>query len=343
MTTVLFAFMTASLIGVSMPVLAADEVFDDFPARRDVHYPEWFTQSFLDLREDLAEALTQGKKGIIVYFGQRDCAYCEALMEVNFGSEADIIDYTRSHFNVIPLDIWGSRKLVDMNGEAISENAYAERERTNFTPSMLFYTEGGVEALRLRGYYPPYRFRAALEYVAGGFYESESLRDYFARADPPPKFELGDINEEAFFDTPPHALDRSRFAARNPLVVFFEQNDCHACDILHSEPLKDNETRALLGGFQAVQLDMWADTPVLTPSGDKTTARNWARDLGIFYAPTLVFFDEQGKEIIRIDSVVKVYRLRGVLEFVVRKGYLDAPTYQRWRENLQNTAFKSVE
>lgn len=230
-----------------------------------------------------------------------------------------------------------------MDGESISENALAEREQTNFTPSMLFYTEGGVEALRLRGYYPPYRFRAALEYVAGGFYKQESLRDYFARADPPPKFDLGDINEEDFFDSPPHALDRSRFSAQMPLVVFFEQNDCHACDILHSDPLKDDEARALLRKFQAVQLDMWSDTPVLTPSGERTTARQWANDLDIFYAPTLVFFDEGGREIIRIDSVIKVYRLRGVLEFVVRRGYIDAPTYQRWRENLQNSAFNAVD
>lgn len=322
--------------------LAADEVFDDFPARRDVQYPDWFTDSFLDLGEDLDEALAQGKKGIIVYFGQKDCAYCEALMEVNFGREKDIVAYTRRHFNVIPIDIWGSREVVKMDGGESRESAYAEEEQTNFTPSMLFYTAGGALALRLRGYYPPYRFRAALEYVVGGFYERESLRDYLARADPPPKFEIGDINEEDFFDGPPHALDRSRFAAKKPLAVFFEQNDCHACDILHSEPLQDDEARRLLQGFQAVQLDMWSDTPVLTPDGRRTTAVEWADSLGIFHAPTVVFFDEAGTEIIRIDAVVQVYRLRGVLDFVLRKGYLDAPTYQRWRENLQNATFREA-
>ncbi len=334
---------TGILAGSVVPGWASDEVFDDFPARRDVQYPEWFTHSFLDLREDLGEALAQGKKGIIVYFGQKDCAYCEALMEVNFGREKDIVEYTRRHFNIIPIDIWGSREVVDMEGEEIWESAYAEREQTNFTPSMLFYDEQGEEILRLRGYYPPYRFLAALEYVVGGFYQRESLRDYFARADPPPKFEIGDINEEDFFDGPPFALDRSHFPAKKPLAVFFEQYECHACDILHSEPLKDDEARQLLQGFQSVQLDMWSDTPVLTPDGRKSSAVQWADELGIFHAPTVVFFDEHGKEIIRIDSVVQVYRLRGVLDFVLRKGYLDAPTYQRWRENLQNASFREVD
>jgi len=71
---------------------------------------------------------------------------------------------------------------------------------------------------------------------------------------------------------------------------------------------------------------------VLTPDGKRLTAREWARRLGLFYAPTVVFFDERGKEVFRIDSVVRLYRLRGVLQYVLAKGYLEAPTFQRWRE-----------
>jgi thioredoxin-related protein len=131
-------------------------------------------------------------------------------------------------------------------------------------------------------------------------------------------------------------LDRRHFPAQKPLVVFFEHRDCHACDILHTDPLSDGAIQLLIDGFDAVQLDMWSDTPVLTPDGERLTAIKWAKKLGLFYAPTLVFFDEKGKEIIRVDSVVRLYRLRGVLEYVLSKGYLEAPTYQRWREMQQS-------
>ncbi len=321
----------------AQPARAAVEDFDitdidDTPRIRDIHYPEWFKLTFLDLREDLDEALAAGRLGIVVYFGQKHCAYCEALMEINFGREQDIVDYTRRHFDVIPIDIWGDREVTDLAGERLSEKRYAEREKTNFTPSLIFYDRNGHEALRLRGYYPPYKFRAALEYVVDGYYKKETFRDYLARADPPPKFELGDLNQEDFFQRPPYALDRSRFPAQRPLVVFFEQRDCHACDILHTDPLTDERTLDWLQGFDVVQLDMWSDTPVLTPSGERLTAAQWARKLGLFYAPTLIFFDEHGKEVFRVDSVVRLYRLRGVLEYVADKGYLEAPTFQRWRE-----------
>jgi len=83
--------------------------------------------------------------------------------------------------------------------------------------------------------------------------------------------------------------------------------------------------------FDSVQLDMWSDTPVITPSGERTTARKWAAELGLFYAPSLLFFDEQGKELLRVDSVVGFYRLRNVLNYITSKAYLDEPNYQRWR------------
>jgi hypothetical protein len=76
---------------------------------------------------------------------------------------------------------------------------------------------------------------------------------------------------------------------------------------------------------------MWSDTEVITPQGKKTTARQWARDLGLFYTPTIILFSPEGEEIMRIDSVVQYYRLWGVLDYVNRKGYLTQPDYQMWR------------
>jgi thioredoxin-related protein len=311
--------------------------FDDSPRIRDAHIPEWFKLSFLDLPADLEEAVAAGKEGIVVYFGQKHCAYCQALMEVNFGLE-DIVEYTRRHFDVIPIDIWSDREVVTMDGETLTEKAFAERERTNFTPSLLFYDREGREVLRLRGYYPPYQFRAALEYVADGHYASQSFREYLDRAEPGLAFPSDEFIEEEFFSEGPHILDRSRFPASRPLVVFFEQADCHACDVLHSEPLKDDQIVRALEEFEAVQLGMWSDTPVLTPDGERLTARQWAARLGIFYAPTMVFFDEGGREILRIDSVVQFHRLKGVLEYVGTRAYREQPYYQRWREERLRAA-----
>lgn len=310
------------------------EGIDDSAKVLDLEVPEWFTPSFLNLKDDLKLAQSQGKKGIIVYFGQKDCAYCEQFLKVNFGSDIETVNYTREHFNVIALDIWGSREVTDFAGTVMTEAELAEFEETNFTPSFIFYTEDGVEALRIRGYMPPYQFRAAMEYVVDDYYKKETLRDYMRRANPPETYSLAPLNPEPFFDQPPYILDR-RMGAKGPLAVFFEQSDCHACDILHSEPLHDEKTLELLDHFYAVQLDMWSNTPVITPKGKKLTAREWADELGIFFAPSIVFFDETGDEVFRVDSVVRLYRLRSILEYVLYKGYFTTPSLQRWREKTR--------
>ncbi|MGV6859180.1 MAG: thioredoxin family protein [bacterium] len=308
------------------------ESFDDEPRHRDIVHPGWFKNSFLDLRDDLQDARDAGKKFLAVYYGQAHCAYCEAMMRNDFGN-ARIERFFRENFDIVAIDIWGDRQVTLLDGRTVSEKDWALVQETNFTPSLVFYDLEGTQVLKLRGYYPPYKFMAALEYLVDGFYRREPLVHYMERADPPARFDQNDLNTEDFFSTPPYALSRTTFPADDPLLVIFEQRNCHGCDVLHSEPLRDLEVRKLLEGFEVVQLDMDADTPILKPDNKASTAQEWARKLGIFFAPTLVFFDESGEEIIRIDSVVKLYRLRGVLEYVKLKGYEESPTYLRWRED----------
>jgi len=308
---------------------AADLVTDDAPRPREIVHPPWFKLSFLDLRDDLQEAGEAGKKGIIIYFGQKNCPYCQALMEKDFGKE-DIARYTQKNFDVIALDIWGNREVTDVDGKTYTEREFAKAKGAFLTPTLLFYDTEGKEALKLVGFYPPYKFRAALAYVAEGFYRRESLHDFMQRAENrPPRFNENGLTEEPFFLPPPHIMDRSHIPASRPLVVFFEQPQCHTCDILHAGPLQHPDIRELLDHFDAVQLDITKDEKVITPDGQRTTARDWARKLDIFYTPTLIFFDEHGKEVLRIESLVQLYRLRKILEYVLEKGYEIAPL-QEW-------------
>ncbi len=309
----------------------ADPVsFDDQPREGSLSYPDWFNDPFLDLGADL-EAAREAGKGLILYFGQKRCAYCHQLMDVNFGSETDIVEYTRQHFDVTPIDIWGIAEVTDLRGRVMTERGFALREQADFTPTLIFYNDRAEEVLRLRGYYPPYQFRAALEYVADEHYRRESFRDYLARGENRMVFDDADLNDAPFFQPPPYNLDRSRLPAEQPLAVFFEQGDCHPCDVLHGQSLQEQAIADGFASFDSIQLNMWSKTPVITPAGERTTASRWASDLGLFYAPAIVFFDEQGREILRVDSVVGFYRLRNVLNYISSKAYLREPSYQRWR------------
>jgi thioredoxin-related protein len=323
-------FATCCVMAAAVSYDRGYVTFDDAPLEEPLTFPDWFKLSFLDFREDLEEVREAGKKGLIVYFGQKYCAYCKQFLEKDLEAE-DIQTYLRQYFDIIGIDIHGDRTVTDLQGREMTERALAIRDRTNFTPSVIFYNAEGIEVLRLRGYYPPYRFRAALEYVADAHYKIESYRQFLARADVPLVFEPGDFIDEPFFMPGPYNLDRHRIPGERPLAVFFEQGNCYACDVLHTGPLQDPEIVDRLDQMEVVQLPFWSDTPVITPSGERLTAKQWAEQLGLFYTPTLIFFDDDGREIMRVDSVVQFYRLRNVLDYILSGGYREYPTFQRWR------------
>jgi len=302
--------------------------FEDAPRVRDIIYPEWFKPSFLDIGEDLQDARAAGKRGLILYFGQKHCAYCKKLLEENFVRE-DIAAYTQKHFDVIALDIHGSREVVTPAGERITEMEWAKQLDGYFTPSLLFLNLEGEAALFLRGYYPTYTFMAALEFVADAHYQNEAFQAFIARAQP--LSEGGEPVAEDWFQPPPYQLDRSRWPAQRELVVMFEQGDCFACDLLHTDPLADPSVLEKIRQLEVVQLDPRDETLVITPQGKRTTAKEWAKDLGLFYYPSLLFFDRSGKEILRIDSVVRLYRLNLALEYVSSGGYREQPNFQAWK------------
>ena len=306
-----------------------DITFIDKPLASPLILPDWFKLSFLEISDDIKEAKEKKKKGLIIYFGQKFCPYCKAHLEKNWGQD-DIVKYTQKNFDVIAINVKGQQPVLNVDGKTYTKKTFSTLKKTNFTPSILFYNTKGQEVLRLRGYRPPYQFRAALEYVADEHYKKETFRNYMARAESALSFGKAELNTNELFNSPPYLLDRSRIKAGQPLMVIFERKHCHACDVLHGGPLIRTEIATQLLKLEAIQLDVNSEQPIITPAGKKTSAKKWAEQLDINYSPTIIFFDEGGKEIIRIESVVWFYRLRSVLEYVLSGGYKKQPTFQLW-------------
>ncbi len=311
----------------------ADAEFNDEPVDQITH-PEWFKQSFLDLKEDIAEAKKAQKFGIIQFFGQAHCAYCNALIKNGFGN-TEIARYTQKYFDVVVLDIYGDRTVTDLDGSEMSESDYAAKRRAELTPTLDFYDTEDNLVFRLRGYYPPEKFKSALRYVVEKHYLTQRFRDYLTST--ATTRHISALNEKTpdLFEKPPYKLDRSHLVAEKPLMVLFEKGDCKICKQLHDDTLNQTDVQKLVAQFNAIQLDMWSDTPVITPSDDKQTAVEWAENLGLFFAPTIVFFDETGNEIYRIDSVVKLRRLSGILRYILSGDYTEEPNYERWKVNQE--------
>ena len=289
-------------------------------------YPAWFKDSFLNLSDDIAEARTHNKR-VMLMFTQDNCPYCNALVERNL-AQKDIEQGLRERFDVIALNVWGDREVIGLDGARHTEKGYASLLKVQFTPTLLFFDEAGQVILRLNGYLPPERFKTAIEYVAQRKEKSISYRDYIAANTPPASG--GELFKEDFFKPAPYRLTRKPGTSSRPLAVFFEQKDCPSCAELHQKVLSDPDTRAILKKLEVIQLDMWSKTPLINPQGKRLTVREWAKALDVKYAPTIVLFDERGREIIRSEAFFKTFHTQGIFAYLAEGGYKTEPDFQRY-------------
>jgi len=318
--------LSLALTGTALSAQEGSKRGEFFGAKTTEH-PSWFKDSFLDFSDDIREAAANGKR-VIVYVYQDGCPYCNRLVEYNF-AQKDIYDETRQNFEVIALNMWGDREVTIVDGATMTEKQFAKAMGVDYTPTLVFFDEEGNIALRLDGYYPPHNMRIALDYVAGRHEKEMKYAEYYAEHTPHPA--SGELHSEPFFAKPPYDLARNADRpAQRPLAVLFEQKQCEHCDFLHEKVLTVPDTRALIEQFEVVQLDMWSDTPVITPEGNKTNAREWANALGVAFAPAFVFYDRQGKEVMRIDGHLKNFHTQSIFDYVLSGAYDTQPEFQRY-------------
>ena len=281
-----------------------------------IDIPKWFSESFLDLREDVRDATKEGRR-LMLYFGQDGCPYCKALMKVNFGDPA-IVAATRKHYVAIALNIWGDREVKWLDGRSMPEKELARMLRVQATPTLLFLDEDGEIVLRLNGWHPPERFKLALDYARLPRTGRPAYADYVAGRTGVPKLAA----EE---DLAP-ALAKGK-----PVLVMVTRPGCKECDELEREGLKRPEIVRALRGFTVVRRD---------PSGA------WAAAQNITYTPSLVFLDAAGKEAFRVEGYVRPFHLAASIDYVSSGGYRSEPAYQRWlqaRAERMRAAGKDVD
>ncbi len=323
--------LAATLIVISVPAPAAEGFDDSLVAK--IEYPGWFKDSFLNLPDDLAEGRDAGKDGLLLFFSTQGCSYCHLFIVTSLADPA-IAARLQEHFDTLGLEIFDDAELTDFAGKATRVKHFALDQGVEFAPTLLFYDLEGRLVLRLTGYYDPARFTLALDYVIGRHYQDEPFRTWLAGRTEPEGAAVAvgaELIDDPLFAAPPFALDRSRTAASRALLVIFETPGCPRCERFHREVLLDPEVRPILEGMDVVRLDATdADTPVLTPGGERTTPAEWSGRLGFTQYPALAFFEEGGRQVLKTDALVLKSRMLNSLGFVNERAYERGWTYQRF-------------
>ena len=146
----------------------------------------WFLESFLELPDDLKEAAAKNKRFVIMW-ELKGCPYCKKIHEINL-ADPMIENFIKDRFEVLQLNIIGSREVTDFDGQKLPEKQFAQKYGVRYTPTFQFFPDSidglalkapvAREVARWQGYMEPKPFLSMFRFVADKAYEKMSLNDF---------------------------------------------------------------------------------------------------------------------------------------------------------------------
>lgn len=299
--------------------------------------PEWFKESFLDFREDAAEAAEEGKH-MLVFADLKGCPYCAKMLQDSFITsvkDGGNREFIQNNFDTIHIDIKGSREVNFDENLIVPEKDLAEALKVKFTPTLLFMNADNKVVARTSGYRSPREFQQILNYVKEKAYEKIDFPSYR-------KANLTDI----VYELMPHekfiqltdfkkALDTGK-----PLAIMFEDKTCDDCARFHKETLDIPETHIQMEKFNFVRLDARSEQIIIDTDGNKTTAHDWLRKKGISYRPAILLFGD-GKLRADVTGLIKTHHFQQMLAYVGDKKFSEYESWLDYEEVVTNEILKS--
>lgn len=164
---------------LSRPVLGEDGMY---------HF-DWYLESFLDLAEDVATAKEKNRR-LAVIWSQKGCIYCKRMAQEHL-VDPKIVGYIRKNFDVLHMNLFGSKEITDFDGRKYSEKAYARAYGIRLTPTIQFFPGSAEglgkkpalkrEAARMPGLLEPEQFLAMFRFVQEKGYEKASFNSWLKK------------------------------------------------------------------------------------------------------------------------------------------------------------------
>jgi thioredoxin-related protein len=113
-----------------------------------LHKPDWIHETFRDMRDDLEEAKSLGKR-MLIMVEQRGCIYCTRMHEHVYIDD-EISRMLREDFFVVQTNLFGNVPVTDFDGEERDERDMMNRWGVVFTPTVIFMPEDVPESGTVR-------------------------------------------------------------------------------------------------------------------------------------------------------------------------------------------------
>ena len=279
--------------------------------------PEWFKDSFLDISEDIDEAKEEGKH-IMLFLDLQGCPYCTKMLKESFHADNDTSKFIQKHFDVINIDVKGSKEITWSEEETFTEKDLAVKLKVQYSPTVLFLDYDKNVVVRLNGYRSAKNFKNVLEYVNGKHYKNMKLSKYLEKK-----------KDNTIYTLKKNKLFKeitNLSKVNTPLAVIFEDGSCTQCGYFHNTTLKNKDVQGELTKYTVVRLDATSDSKIITPEGKTTTPKAWANELNLEYRPGILLFNE-GKLQQTVDALLYSFHFKELLRYISGKYYKEYSGY----------------
>jgi len=129
-----------------------------------------------------------------------------------------------------------------------------------------------------------------------------------------------------FYDSPFLDLEEATSVAtsegKKGLMLLFTTQGCSYCEQFIRESLGNSDiAKSVQRDFVSLGFEIFDDAEMIIPSGETMPVKQFAKQQGVGFAPTLLFFDNSGKRVLRQVGYQAPLRFQYLTDFVANKYY----------------------
>ncbi|MEN8119368.1 MAG: thioredoxin fold domain-containing protein [Bacteroidota bacterium] len=316
---------------------------------------------------DIEEAFELNKKDprpILIDVYSDWCSWCKFMMKTTFANKG-IASYINKHFYPVRFNA-ESMDTIEFQGKKYFNRKIGRKPTHDLAsillegklsyPSIVYFDRSGKKTI-VPGYKEPKDIEPTLVYQVESLSKYVSLSEFTANFmfTFPTAFEkdhsifkIPTINKPDTLGKPnwikPEKINIQNKKKRKPTIVFFQTDWCISCKVMEKTTFGDQDISMLMNeNFNVVKIDA-VSQDAITFFGKqylgtgKTNPHQLTQSLlqNNFQLPAVVFFDESGKSLIRLNGYLNIQNLKPLIHFFFEKKYQDI-SYNEYLKSLKTS------
>jgi len=146
--------------------------------------------------------------------------------------------------------------------------------------------------------------------------------------------------KKSFYDLKEDIADAKR-TNKKGIMIFIGTRQCSYCKIFKEKTLSDKNIQSRLrSNFDSIGIEIFSDEPITDLDGKVYSSKDFVYHKNAHFSPTLIFYDTNGNEILKIVGYYPPNKFKKVLDFLIDGKYKEVGL-GRYLENHEKNNIKS--